>query len=184
MMTTRPRSSDFVGSASPSTIVHPRRASHSFRPREIFFLKVVSELRFELNPQDRKDLYKVLTKRMASHGSWVRGPDRLTLKGEIDADLHIEPIRRKVVERLRIFRRGSRRVEVREDIGGGEPVFSGTRIPIRHVGQLVRRRVSPKELREDFPGLTDEDFAFAGLFVELGKPPGRPKRKRLKFRRQ
>ena len=164
-------------------IRHPRGSSHSFRPREIFFLKVVAELPFELSRKDRRDLYEVLTKREESRGAWVRGSDRLTLKGGVETDLHIGAIRREVVESLRIFRRGSRRVEVREEIGGGEPVFSGTRIPIRHVGQLVRRGRPPAELREDFPGLTDEDFAFARLFVELGKPPGRPKRKRLKFRR-
>ncbi len=165
-------------------IPHRKGSTHAFHPREVFFLRVISGLPFELSRKDRRDLYDVLTKREAARGAWIRRSDRLTLKGAVEADLQIDAIRRELVERLWIFRRGSRRVEVRRDVAGGEPVFSGTRIPIRHVGQLVRRGRPPAELREDFPSLTEDDFEFARLFAELGKPPGRPKRKRLRLRRQ
>jgi hypothetical protein len=39
--------------------------------------------------------------------------------------------------------------------------------------------VPVETLREEIPKLTDDDFAFAHLFVDLGRRPGRPQK--LKF---
>lgn len=99
------------------------------------------------------------------------------------ASLEIDTVEREVGRRVEIYRRGRReRLSSSPDVLGGEPVFRGTRIPIRHVGAIVRRGVNIKELSEDFPKLNAEDFEFARMFVELGPPPGRP-RKRLRFER-
>ncbi len=46
------------------------------------------------------------------------------------------------------------------EVMGGEPVFPGSRLTVRHVGALVGRGAAD-ELREDYPGLCDEDLRFA-----------------------
>ncbi|OFX18735.1 MAG: hypothetical protein A2V77_01055 [Anaeromyxobacter sp. RBG_16_69_14] len=68
----------------------------------------------------------------------------------------------------------------RPDLLSGEPVFEGTRIAVRFVGERARKGESATALLEDYPALGAEDLEFARMFVALGRPPGRP-RKKLKF---
>jgi uncharacterized protein (DUF433 family) len=67
----------------------------------------------------------------------------------------------------------------RPEVLGGEPVFAGTRVSVRHVGELAKRGASPATLHEDFPSLSKSDIEFARIFVELGRPPGRPRKLRF-----
>lgn len=62
------------------------------------------------------------------------------------------------------------RIESRPDVLGGEPVFKGTRISVRHVGKLVKKGVPLAELREDFPSLSEDDLVFAALFASQMQP--------------
>jgi uncharacterized protein (DUF433 family) len=68
----------------------------------------------------------------------------------------------------------------RPEILGGEPVFDGTRISVRFVGERAKKGEPVATLLEDYPALMPEDVEFARMYVALGRPPGRP-RKRLKF---
>jgi uncharacterized protein (DUF433 family) len=60
------------------------------------------------------------------------------------------------------------------DILGGEPVFPGSRLAVRHVGGMVLRGAPLEEIREDYPYLSDEDVAFARLYTEAYPRVGRP----------
>ena len=83
---------------------------------------------------------------------------------------------RRVDERIRTFLRGRSRAVSRAEVLGGEPVFEGTRISVRFVGERAKRE--PVEaLLEDYPALSTEDIEFARMFVALGRPPGRPRKK-------
>ena len=107
--------------------------------------------------------------------------DKLVLDGETPAELKTAKLFGDVAAVFTRFIKGKSRVVSRDDILGGEPVFAGTRVSIRHVGALVKKGVEPAQLTEDFPVLSRDDFAFAVQFLELGPAPGRPKK--LKFRR-
>jgi len=43
----------------------------------------------------------------------------------------------------------------------------------------VKKGEPARDLLEDFPALDADDLEFARMFVELGRPPGRPRK--LKF---
>ena len=47
---------------------------------------------------------------------------------------------------------------------GGEPVFTGTRLSVRHIGGLLLNG-HDVEVREDYPYLTNEDIEFAPVFT-------------------
>src|SRR5262249_28731458 len=83
----------------------------------------------------------------------------------------------RLVTRFRTYRRGLARMVVDPAILGGEPVFVGTRIAVRHVGALARRGVPEAELLADFPSLNAADIKFARIFVGMKPPPGRPRRR-------
>ena len=80
------------------------------------------------------------------------------------------------------YRRGLGRVESRPDVLGGEPVFKGTRLSVRHIGGMALAGVPELEMRADYPQLSSEDIAFAALFARIRPLSGRPGR-RLRFTR-
>ena len=75
------------------------------------------------------------------------------------------------------------RVTSRPDVVGGDLVFEGTRIPVRHIGLLARKGVSVAEILEDYPALSESDVAFARRFVDSEPAPTRAE-KPIKFVRQ
>jgi uncharacterized protein (DUF433 family) len=160
-----------------------RGARLVFRPRDVFFFRMTRDLPVELSPSDRKALHDFVVMRTSSAGPWRRTETGLELMGRIPTRFETQQVLRDTAQRLRSYWHGKRRVESRSDVLGGEPVFKGSRVSVRHVGDLIRNGVPPDELKEDFPKLSDEDFEFAALFTQLNQPPGRP-RKRLEYRRQ
>jgi uncharacterized protein (DUF433 family) len=84
-----------------------------------------------------------------------------------------------VDDHLKFAARRKRRIISKPDVLSGEPVFKGTRISVRHVGELARKGVSLSILLEDFPRLSTSDIELARDFVARAKPPGRARK--LKF---
>jgi uncharacterized protein (DUF433 family) len=164
-----------------ASIVHGKRSRrhHRFGPREVFFFCLVNELPFDLKREDRRDLFELIVSRKEQRGHWRREPHRFVLTGGIPVELPVDAILHRVLARVRLFLRGRRRVVSRPEILGGEPVFEGTRISVRNVGERIRKGEPTTDLLEDFPSLRAEDLEFARMFVELGRPPGRPRK--LKF---
>ncbi len=176
-----------VRHALADRVARPRRVARRprrrfFRPREVLFFDVVSALPFDLSVPDRRDLYQLLARRLGTKGAWRREGTHLVLTGRIEVRLDTAPLRARLARRLLALWRGSRRVESRPDVVAGEPVFRGTRIPVRHVGLLARRGMMPDELLREFPALCPDDVEFAAFLAALGPPPGRP-RKHLALRR-
>ncbi len=149
---------------------------------DVFYLNLLALLPVTLKPEDRRDLYVLIRHRLRSNGRWAAADNRLCLRGAVDVEFDTTIARRELAQRIRIFRRGRRRVVSDPDIGGGEPIFAGTRIAIRHIGLLAQKGVPLAEILEDHPALTEEDVAFACLYVDLRPDPGRP-RKALAFKR-
>jgi uncharacterized protein (DUF433 family) len=89
----------------------------------------------------------------------------------------IAALRAEPNDRIALYRRGLGRVESRPDVLGGEPVFRGTRLSVRHIGGMLLNGVPEAEIRTDYPQLSSDDIAFAALFVRLKPLPGRTGRR-------
>ena len=160
------------------------RASRSggrrlFSPREVVYFFLVNELPagLGLDRKLRKDLFELLAADKERAGRWRREAHRLVLEGDVPVVLPIDAVVKRVEERIATFLRGRSRVVSRPDLLSGEPVFEGTRISVRFVGERARRGESATALLEDYPALGAEDLEFARMFVALGRPPGRPRKK-------
>ena len=68
------------------------------------------------------------------------------------------------------------RVTSRPDTVGGDVVFEGTRIPVRHIGLLAKKGVPLAEILEDYPAISESDVAFAREFVDSHPAPARADR--------
>lgn len=156
---------------------------YQFSVGDVLFIKVLVEFPFALSKEDKQSLAKILSRGNRTAARWSReGADLVYRSGDIQVSVECKAFRQKVARNLSAFRWGRRRIVACPDVLGGEPVFRGTRIPLRHVASLFRKGVSEKEVAEDFPALSSRDLAYARLFSRLGERPGRP-RKRLVLRR-
>jgi uncharacterized protein (DUF433 family) len=62
-----------------------------------------------------------------------------------------------------------------EAIMNGEPVFAGTRVPVRTIAAWVASGESKKAIRKSFPSVTDEMIEAASLWAKTHPHRGRPK---------
>lgn len=106
-----------------------------------------------------------------------------TSRGGRGMTIRIEtaPIAKDILDRIRAFRAGARRVSRNIYVVSGTLVFKGTRIPVEMIGSWLKQGVPPSEIYEDWPYLTNVDLEFARIYVELNPPRGRP-RKPLEIR--
>jgi len=155
------------------------RAAAVTLPRgAVLYFRLLKEMPVRLPRSDRSELYRLLAGRSATAGSWRYDRGRLR-RGILTLDA--KAAEDDLDHHLRAYEAGSRKVVSRPDILGGEPVFAGTRIAIRHVGGLALRGAPIEEIKLDFPSLNETDIAFAAVFSRMKPAPGRPAK--LKFRR-
>jgi uncharacterized protein (DUF433 family) len=151
-----------------------------FSSREVVYFSLVHGLPIGLDKALRKELFELLATNKERAGRWRREAHRLVLEGNVPVVLRTDDVVKRVEERVGTFLRGRARVVSRPEFLGGEPVFQGTRISVRFVGERARKGESVADLIEDYPALGPEDVEFAKMYVALGRRPGRPK-KRPKF---
>ena len=80
-----------------------------------------------------------------------------------------------IAPRMALYRNGRSRVERDDAVLGGEPVFAGTRLAVRHVGGMRLKGEPAARIVEDYPYLTPDDVEFAALFAAANPPVGRPR---------
>ncbi len=158
------------------------RASRSgrrrrFGSREVVYFSLVNGLPVALDKAQRRDLFELLADDKERSGRWRREKHRLVLEGDVPVVLSTDEVVRRAEARVKSFLRIRARITSRPEVLGGDPVFEGTRIAVRFVGERARRGEPLDVLLEDYPALTVGDVEFARTYVELGRPPGRPRKK-------
>lgn len=158
------------------------RASRSgrrrrFSPREVVYFSLVNGLPVSLDKTQRRDLFELLAADKERSGRWRREKHRLVLEGDVPVVLPTDEVVKRIEGRVGSFLRGRARVTSRPEVLGGEPVFEGTRIAVRFVGERVKKGDPMSVLLEDYPTLDENDVEFARTYLELGRPPGRPRKK-------
>lgn len=78
--------------------------------------------------------------------------------------------------RVSLYERGRARVVEDPAILGGEPVFKGTRLAVRHIGGMRLKGESVQAILGDYPYLSADDIAFAAMYAESHPRLGRPRR--------
>lgn len=70
---------------------------------------------------------------------------------------------------------GLNKVVEQEGILGGEAVFRGTRLPVRHIGMLRAKGESVEDIRLDYPSLGHQDIEFSEMYFRANPIIGRPR---------
>ena len=141
----------------------------------------------ELSPSTRAKAYRLLTasrprasatlyKDAKARSAWVNRVNSEWSK-TINAlfAMNWEALIEEVGLRVHRYREGLARIGEDEGILGGEPVFNGTRLAVRHIGGMRARGEPVDRILADYPELTADDVEFARLYTEAHPLVGRPK---------
>jgi uncharacterized protein (DUF433 family) len=138
---------------------------------ELVYLRVLHDIDMELSSGLRAQMYRAI--RQAVAGSRER--DCVPVAEPLN--LRLGPIRRQLRRRVRDFARWKARLVVDSEIMGGEAVFPGSRLTVRHVGEMLERGEAESTILEDYPYLNGSDLEKARLFVQAYPRVGRPPRR-------
>lgn len=147
-----------------------------FELSAVVYLRALVDFGFELGVDDRKKLYGLIVRALK-----MRKPPATTELSPI-TELKLGKLVGEVTERIDRFDAWRNRIVTDPKVLGGEPVFPRTRLAVRHVGGMLLRGGSPKEIREDYPQLTDDDIEFAKLYAQAHPRVGRPRERQAPAR--
>lgn len=135
---------------------------------DLLYLAAVRDLRVDLAPALRQRLRDAIAAAHEAHGNTARIGHLSVALDAVEAEL---ADRLRILDQLR-----DEAIERNAEVLGGEPVLRGTRIPARHVADMVRQGTSPETLAEEFD-LTPDQVSAAILFDRVSPRQGRPPRK-------
>jgi uncharacterized protein (DUF433 family) len=91
--------------------------------------------------------------------------------------IRLDPALRDAFRQLSSYRDGRERfIESSSEIRQGEPVISGTRLPVRAVAERVQGGETVDDLIEDYPKVSRKAFEAALLYAQAHPRRGRPAR--------
>jgi uncharacterized protein (DUF433 family) len=139
----------------------------------VYFLACRELDELEPSVEGRRRLYGRIRTALSSKSATARGIPLSETGSALWIDLNV--VVEAVSERLESFERWkATRVATDPSILGGEPVFRGTRLSVRHIGGLADRETIAVIL-EDYPYLSEADVAFARRYHLAYPRVGRPR---------
>ena len=145
-------------------------ARPSFTFADLVYFAVLAVLGVQLGVDDRRKLHGVVATAM--------GERRPPATAEISPvlEVRLDRVAKEAQGKLDRFEAWKKkRVVSDERVMGGEPTFPASRLAVRHVGGMLLKGASAKEVREDYPSLKDEDIEFAMIFAKAYPRMGRPR---------
>jgi uncharacterized protein (DUF433 family) len=137
---------------------------------ELVYLRALPLLGVELSVADRRYLHDRITVALSANCL----PNVVTI-GRL-LELRLKPLVREVRLKVGAFMRWrDERVTSDSAILGGEPVFRGTRLSVRHIGAIAERGERLENILDDYSYLSRRDVEFARLFVRAYPRLGRPR---------
>jgi uncharacterized protein (DUF433 family) len=102
-------------------------------------------------------------------------PEARTVKADDLLIVNVGEARKQVERGVRTLEAAEAIVTMDKAILGGEPVFRGTRIPIRGIAAMLEAGAVPADILSGYPKLTPALLDLAGIWVTAHPRRGRPK---------
>ncbi len=165
-----------VDKAIEERVVKPRRSSKriaALDSGDVLAIALIARaglpLRAETKRQINQWVHGFLAEDKVNEAKELLLSEVLVLRYDDDA--------RELAERLFAYLETRERfIESNPSVMGGEPVITGTRIPVRAVAVRLDSGESIADLREDYPGVPQEAFEAALTYAQAHPRRGRPAR--------
>lgn len=143
----------------------PKRARRSLSVEDVLRLKLWYEVGPILSQERRQRLFAEIEQH----------PTAKRVKADALVIVDVEEARRQIAERVRALEAAEAVVVKSRAIMGGEPVFKGTRIPVRLIATMLEEGASEAEILEGYPKLEPRHLALARMWAAAHPRRGRPK---------
>lgn len=165
-----------VDKAIEEKVVKPRRSSKrgaSLDSADVLAIALIARAGLPLRPETKRRInqwvHGFLSEDKVDEASELLLSEVLVLRYDDDA--------RELAERLYGYLETRERfIESNPNVMRGEPVISGTRIPVRAVAVRIKGGESIGDLREDYPEVTQSAFEAALTYAQAHPRRGRPAR--------
>ncbi|WP_394065000.1 DUF433 domain-containing protein [Xanthobacter autotrophicus] len=102
-------------------------------------------------------------------------PNAKTVRADELLIVDVGAARKQLDAQIRTLDEAEAAVHRRKDTLSGEPVFKGTRIPVRMVAAMLAQGASAEEILEGYPALAPRMLELAAIWVAAHPARGRPK---------
>lgn len=143
----------------------PRRARRSLSVHDVLRLKLWYEVGPILSQERRQRLFAEIE----------RHPTAKRVKADALVIVDVEEARKQIAERARALKAAEATVTRNRAIMGGEPVFKGTRVPVRLIAAMLGHGASEAEILDGYPKLAARHLEFARIWAAAHPRRGRPK---------
>jgi uncharacterized protein (DUF433 family) len=143
----------------------PKRVRRSLSMQDVLRLKLWYEVGPILSQDRRQRLFAEIEQRPAAK--------RVKADGLVIVD--VEEARKQIAERVRALEAAEATVTRSRAVMGGEPIFKGTRIPVRLIAAMLDQGVSEAEILDGYPTLEARHFEVARIWAAANPRRGRPK---------
>ena len=102
-------------------------------------------------------------------------PTARTVKADDLLIIDVGEARKQIADRARDLATAEAMVERKKSVMGGEPVFKGTRVPVRLVASMLADGAGEDEILEGYPALDRRQLALSRIWAAAHPRRGRPK---------
>lgn len=106
----------------------------------------------------------------------VAEPAAATVKADEFLIVDVAAARRQLADRVRRLEEAEALVRRDAAVMGGEPVFEGTRVPVRTVAAMLAQGATAQEIADGYPSLTARMIEAAAIWSAAYPARGRPRR--------
>mgnify|MGYP001765477607 CR=1 FL=1 len=142
-----------------------KRSRRSLTADDILRLKLWSQVGPILTQERRERLFEELSER----------PTATKLKADDLVIVDVGEARRQIEAKARDLEEAEAAVTQLRSVKGGEPVFAGTRIPVRLVASMIEDGADRQEILEGYPKLEQRHLDLAVIWAKAHPRRGRPK---------
>lgn len=142
--------------------------------------RTLEKLETLVEPACRHEFYRFrdVEKLISAKRPWLRSSNLFAHCDQVKLDKYVFIDVKSLIEelspRVDLYANGLSHIEEREGVVGGEAVFRGTRLSVRHIGKMYDTGEPASRIIEDYPYLRDNDIKFAHLFYKAHPTVGRP----------
>lgn len=105
-----------------------------------------------------------------------QNPDAETVRADDYLIIDVARAREHLAARAEALREAEQKIQVVKGVAGGEPVFTGTRVPVRMIAAMKLQGASTEEIVEGYPSVTARMVELAEIWTAAHPARGRPKK--------
>lgn len=142
-----------------------RSTKRALTADDVLRLKLWYKVGDVLSQERRKRLFRAISEQ----------PSASTVKADDLLIIDVAEARKQIADKTRDLEAAEAMVMVGKDIMGGQPVFKGTRIPVRLISAMLADGADEDEILEGYPKLNRRQLTLAQIWTAAHPRRGRPK---------